>query len=189
MNCAKVKLKSIRITTNWKYSSLRVLLSLILPANIVISTSWCRDSIDLVSTPQSRKFVLKPIQISTISVSSRHSSILLLSILVKRESILPSINLSILHNFAQNAREVDIWFACFHVSAHDLCTLRKIMLKGDCKLVKCTITLEPGIEKLFVKECFGVTIEEVKNREERIWTRIYLLRRCFQKFQPLRGRA
>ncbi|GMS78193.1 hypothetical protein PENTCL1PPCAC_368, partial [Pristionchus entomophagus] len=58
--------RSLRITTNWNCSSLRVILSLILRANITVYTSWYRDSIDLVLTPRSIGFFSIPIRMSCV---------------------------------------------------------------------------------------------------------------------------
>ncbi|GMS98956.1 hypothetical protein PENTCL1PPCAC_21131, partial [Pristionchus entomophagus] len=47
----------------------------------------------------------------------------------------PLFNLSILRNFTQNVRNISIKRASTFITAQDLCTLRKIMLEGECKLM------------------------------------------------------
>ncbi|GMS77839.1 hypothetical protein PENTCL1PPCAC_14, partial [Pristionchus entomophagus] len=72
---------------------------------------------------------------------------------------LPELNLSFLLNFAQNVKSIFLDFTCTSISAQDLCALRKIMLDGEFKLQNFQVKVEKEMEKSFVKDCFGVTIE------------------------------
>ncbi|GMS98369.1 hypothetical protein PENTCL1PPCAC_20544, partial [Pristionchus entomophagus] len=96
--------------------------------------------------------------------------VILFSTICNHQLNLPPRNLSILRNFAQNVRNVYLGFGIF---AQELCNLRKIMLEGECKLEKFTVRAEREMGKSFVKECFGVTIEEVRNDSGKISTMIY----------------
>lgn len=64
---------------------------------------------------------------------------------------------------AEQAKTVSINVICNSLSAHNLCALRKAMIEGDWNLESFSIRVEHSTVKSFVKECFGVTIEDKLN--------------------------
>ncbi|KAF8365265.1 hypothetical protein PRIPAC_83094 [Pristionchus pacificus] len=82
---------------------------------------------------------------------------------VQRESSdckLPKITLQHLLNFTDNLTEVRLDFCCSSIAAKDFSSLRKTMLRDDCKLQSFYASVELGSEIHIVKECFGVEIED-----------------------------
>ncbi|KAF8367681.1 hypothetical protein PRIPAC_85510 [Pristionchus pacificus] len=63
-------------------------------------------------------------------------------------------------DFSQRFRDISIDVFCDSMTVQDLIALRKLMLEGPCKLEWFNVDISLLTRKIFVKDCFGVEIEE-----------------------------
>ncbi|GMT00002.1 hypothetical protein PENTCL1PPCAC_22176, partial [Pristionchus entomophagus] len=86
--------------------------------------------------------------------------------------VLPHLTFSTLLNASRKIRRISIEYLCNLLTGQELFTLRKMILEGDCKLKHISVAVEEREYKSFMQNCFGVTIEDVKepNRRTRMYT-------------------
>ncbi|GMT27883.1 hypothetical protein PFISCL1PPCAC_19180, partial [Pristionchus fissidentatus] len=120
------------------------LITVFLP-NIVQQGDGCSRVIDSVLELQCEKLSMFP-------PSDENDGIIL--------GELPDMNLSRLLNLAGNATKADIKFICQPITAQDLCTIRETMLTRQCKMGSLSILVNDQVDNSFLKECYGVTMEQ-----------------------------
>ncbi|GMS85917.1 hypothetical protein PENTCL1PPCAC_8092, partial [Pristionchus entomophagus] len=82
----------------------------------------------------------------------------------------PQVNNSTLLTLAMNFDTAQIGLICSHLTVQDLCTIRKNMLEDNFKMKTIWLGVNRDVAEAVMKECLGVTIEEV---HEPIRGRIY----------------
>ncbi|GMS99811.1 hypothetical protein PENTCL1PPCAC_21986, partial [Pristionchus entomophagus] len=77
-----------------------------------------------------------------------------------RKVKISQVTITTIRTLAVNTRDVRINAICPSLTAQDLFRLGEIMWEGKYKLKSFSVKVDDGMEKSFLKECFGVTIEE-----------------------------
>ncbi|GMT27889.1 hypothetical protein PFISCL1PPCAC_19186, partial [Pristionchus fissidentatus] len=79
-------------------------------------------------------------------------------------------NLSTLLTIAENITHANIRLVWVSITAKELCRIRELMLKRECKMESFSILVDSGVDESFLKECFGVTLEDhLKHIRKRIY--------------------